>query len=470
MGTREHRTGGVRSAKELRTDDRGHFRPPAVVATSSDVYFRPSSIRPSRRSRRGAPDVFAFAGLALLSAAVVAYLLTNGRTSVAVAFALLPLVVWLLTQPTPLLLGLGVSLPALMSVSGHAGGFHVAASDLVLTALVAAILLEGTATLSLPSVRALRPVAWAVAPYAVYMLGLLPFHLSLSDIAQTLQRYELFLVPLVIGAFAAIRGDHVLVLRGYVVASSALAIAWPLDHFGMQKNPVGQLFANAILVLIALPALKRLLPALIVLVPALLYTESRGAIAATAIGLAVIVAFQGFRARPIATRVAPLVLLVVGAFALMPASLRTRVTTLSSGTNTPAAYSLHIRQQLSRDARLLAREHPWVGIGIGDYQRADLRGVTPTDDPHEVVLLEAAEGGWGFAAAFLFLVGGAFFVLFRAERKAPLVLTAAAVLIGTAAHGLVDVYWVRGTPVLGWLLVGMASAELMRARRPTTTA
>jgi len=32
---------------------------------------------------------------------------------------------------------------------------------------------------------------------------------------------------------------------------------------------------------------------------------------------------------------------------------------------------------------------------------------------------------------------------------------AAAVLVATAAHGLVDVYWVRGTPLLGWLIVGM---------------
>jgi hypothetical protein len=31
-------------------------------------------------------------------------------------------------------------------------------------------------------------------------------------------------------------------------------------------------------------------------------------------------------------------------------------------------------------------------------------------------------------------------------------------------HGLVDIYWVRGTPVLGWLLVGMALAQAHAAR------
>jgi hypothetical protein len=41
---------------------------------------------------------------------------------------------------------------------------------------------------------------------------------------------------------------------------------------------------------------------------------------------------------------------------------------------------------------------------------------------------------------------------------------AAGVLIATVAHGLVDVYWVRGTPILGWLLVGMACGRLMKLR------
>jgi hypothetical protein len=42
---------------------------------------------------------------------------------------------------------------------------------------------------------------------------------------------------------------------------------------------------------------------------------------------------------------------------------------------------------------------------------------------------------------------------------------AAGVLIATAAHGLVDIYWVRGTPILGWLLVGMACGGFMKLRR-----
>ena len=48
---------------------------------------------------------------------------------------------------------------------------------------------------------------------------------------------------------------------------------------------------------------------------------------------------------------------------------------------------------------------------------------------------------------------------------AAVAVAAAAVLLSTVAHGMVDVYWVRGTPVLGWLLVGMACGELALRRR-----
>jgi ABC-type amino acid transport system permease subunit len=59
-----------------------------------------------------------------------------------------------------------------------------------------------------------------------------------------------------------------------------------------------------------------------------------------------------------------------------------------------------------------------------------------------------------FAASFILLIGGVAFALWRVRRN-ELAAGAAAVLVATAAHGLVDVYWVRGTPVLGWLIVGM---------------
>jgi membrane-bound metal-dependent hydrolase YbcI (DUF457 family) len=82
-------------------------------------------------------------------------------------------------------------------------------------------------------------------------------------------------------------------------------------------------------------------------------------------------------------------------------------------------------------------------------------------------LLEAAEGGYLFAASFIFLILGAAFALWRL-RRVELAAVATAVLLATAAHGLVDVYWVRGTPILGFLLVGMVCALAAQRRRGAT--
>jgi len=49
-------------------------------------------------------------------------------------------------------------------------------------------------------------------------------------------------------------------------------------------------------------------------------------------------------------------------------------------------------------------------------------------------------------------------------RRLELAVAAAAVLLATFAHGLVDVYWVRGTPILGFLLIGMVCGLAARQR------
>ena len=286
----------------------------------------------------------------------------------------------------------------------------------------------------------------------------------MSEIAQTAQRYELFLLPLVAGAYAALRNQHIRVLQGYIAATTFLAGVWRIHDFGMQKNPVGQLITNAILLLIGVRSLRKLSPCLLVLVPGLLLTESRGALGALAIGIAVLLAMQGFQARPLIARTAFVVLLALGVFALMPATLRARVTTLAPGVNTPAAYSIHIRQQYASDAHNIIDRHPWTGVGVGNYASADRAGAVPADDPHQVLLLQTAEGGYVLTAAFIFLIVGAVLVAMR-MRRIELAIATAAVLVATAAHGLVDVYWVRGTPVLSWLLLGMACGVYRRERR-----
>lgn len=398
-------------------------------------------------------------------AVAAGFLVLHGPLLVAVAFCLLPLVVWLLARPEPVLFLLGASIPITYSLTGGRGGFNVSPSDLLLLLAFVGLVFRANVTGSVPGLSSLRIVRLPVVQYAVFMLLVLAAHLTATDFFKTGQRYELFVLPLVVGAFAAVYDRHLVVLKAYVLAATALAIVWPFAQSLGQKNPVAQMIVNAILVLVAIPSLRRFLPCLLILLPGLFYTESRGAIGAAIVGVILIGLFSGFAARVVRRRIVVLAALAIVAFMLMPTSLRTRVTTLSAGTNTPAAYDLRIRQQYSADADAIIARNPWTGVGIGNYTQADSNGVQPTDDPHEVLLLQAAEGGWGLAVSFVLLVAGTLIVLFTRMRRMPLAGAAAAVLLATAVHGLVDVYWVRGTPLLGWLLVGMACGEFARRRQ-----
>src|ERR1700752_5226334 len=75
-------------------------------------------------------DAVGFGLLAGGLAVVDGYLAFTSHHLLAVALAIFPLAIWALTTPPILFVVLGASLPALMSVSGNAGGYHVAASDL----------------------------------------------------------------------------------------------------------------------------------------------------------------------------------------------------------------------------------------------------------------------------------------------------------------------------------------------------
>jgi hypothetical protein len=391
---------------------------------------------------------------AALAAAAIGRAFVNGDAMLAVAACLLPLAVWSLSRPALLLVVLGASLPLLQSVAGGRLGYQISISDLLLVLLSTVILFRAATTDSAPEVRALRPVAAPVLVYCTIMVLLLPPHLGVENVVQTGQRYELFLAPLVVGAFAALSKQHLPLLQAYVLATTALAVVWPLDSFELQKNPVGQLIANAILLLVGFRALHRLWPCLLVLVPGLLLTQSRGAIMAAAIGITVIVLMRGLPARQMAIRIAPVLVAAGLTFAVIPATAQERLTTFSAGTTTRAEYSILYRDRYAADARRIIDANPWTGVGVGNYGAANAASFVPVDDPHNVLLLQAAEGGYLLAAGFVLIIAGSFFALVR-MRSIELAPVAAGVLLATAAHGLVDVYWVRGTPVLSWLLVGM---------------
>jgi hypothetical protein len=406
--------------------------------------------------------------LGAASAAAGVYSLFRGPFLFALAACVLPLVLWLIARPGPALGLLGASIPITYSLTGGHGGFNLSPSDLLLVLVGAAIFFEAVLRRSLPSISALHPLKFAVVQYAAYMVVLLAIHLSANDMAQTAQRFELFLLPLVVGAFAALTGRHIALLKAYVLAAAVLAALWPIAHGLGQKNPVGQMIGDAILVVVAVRALRRFLPCLLVLVPGLALTLSRGAVLATGVGLLVVLAFQDSRASVALRRAAVLVLLAFATYAMLPTALQTRLTTLAPGIKSPGAYALYVRRQYAHDAERIIKAHPWVGIGVGNYLAGSSSLGTQTSDPHDVLLLHAAEGGYAFAASFVVLVAAASLIL-RRMKHVDVAAAAAGVTLATFAHGLVDVYWVRGTPVLSWLVVGMACGGFAIRRGSTET-
>jgi O-Antigen ligase len=399
-------------------------------------------------------DPWGLGVLATVAAFVAAYALLHQSEVIAAAFCLIPLVVWLAVRPTPLLFLLGLAIPWTYSLPGASGGLNVSAGDLLLSFAFVALLAQAVATRTMPAIRALRPIAFPVGQFAVLTLLLLAVHFGPHDVVQTIQRYELFVFPLVVGAFAALTNRHLVLLNGYVLSATLLGVLWPVAGSVGQKNPVGQMIGNALLILLAVRGLRRYLPLAVLLTPALVLTGSRGAILATAVGFFVVLALQNVRARTVLVRVCALALVAFATYSLLPATQQHRLTNLSAGVEAPGSYAVYVRREYAADAQRIIGAHPWVGVGVGNYIAGDPSRGTQTTDPHDVLLLVAAEGGYIFAASFVFLILGCCAAVLRMQHV-DVAAASAAVLIATVLHGLVDVYWVRGTPVLGWLLVGM---------------
>ena len=156
------------------------------------------------------------AGLAVagISAAAVAYAPVPRVLVVGLAGLLLvALVVW--ASPTVAIVLLGASIPEIQDVTGGHLGVHIAASDVVLVLIGARILTDAAVRQRVPAVmRALRPVALPVAQYAWLIGVLLVLHLSLGSTLKSVQRLELFALPVLVGAYVALRRQHMIVLRG----------------------------------------------------------------------------------------------------------------------------------------------------------------------------------------------------------------------------------------------------------------
>ena len=406
----------------------------------------------------------AVAGLVALGLAA-GYLVVHGALPLAAAVALAPTVLLVLERRRALAFLLAASLPFPLSLGGGGLGLNISASDLLLTVLAGIIVTGFLIAKDDAPLRALAPLRWPLGQYVAVMGVVWAGHLGFSTLLQTGQRLELFLIPLLAGAAIVQWGCERGVLRTYVVVTTAFAGLYPFFSdgemgLGVQKNPAGQFIANALLMQIAIPELrKRLLWTIPILTLGLFWTQSRGALVSVPIGLAAMLLMnRGGNKRRTVAMLVPLAAVAWGAFSLLPESFQERNTSFETGTASRAAYSLHIREQFRQEAWAIVHARPWTGVGIGNYQQG-VGNIRPgTADPHQVLLLQAAEGGYPLAVSFVLLVGGCLVVL-RAQDLGGLGGAAAAVIVGSVGHGLVDVYWVRGTPVLGWLLLGIALAH-----------
>jgi O-antigen ligase len=316
----------------------------------------------------------------------------------------------------------------------------------------------------------LRPLVIPFAPYVVWMAVLAAAHLGVVSGLQSGQRLELFLFPVMIGLAIALHGLAMPFLKAYLLTATVFAALYPLfsdeaGGLGAQKNPAGQFIANGLLLLIAVKELRgRLLFAAPLLTLGLLWTQSRGAILSVIVGLVVLLLIHPGRDRlRFVALLIPIAAVAIGAFALLPNATKVRNTSFTVSTDTRAGYSLEIRETFRRQAWQLIHAEPVFGTGVGRYADG-VDGIRPTtQDPHQVLLFQAAEGGYPFAVGFAVLVLGSAAVIAWRGRRTVLGPAAAALLLATAGHGLVDVYWVRGTPVLSWLVVGMVIGQLAQA-------
>lgn len=401
----------------------------------------------------------AAAGLSM-SALVVAKLSAERPTS-AVKLVLIPvLVVAVLAPAVPVVLGVAF-LPYQISIFG-AGGLLISASDVLLSLGFGGVVLAAMSGTGFTG-RRLSPIVPAVVLYFFAVTIVWANLPTVDGVVTIVQRLELIVAALVVGAFLAHQEMLDRALSLYVAAAGILAVAAvvvvfvlgqePETYLGVQKNPAGQAIANALIIVIFNHRTAARVPMGLVLAVGLIAAQSRGAILATviAMGIAAAIAASDRRLRSLA--VIPIVAAVFYAgYSALPSAQQERLVRITPGGDV----ATETRENYADDAVVKIRSAPVLGTGLGLYESGDRLDQTYTIDPHNVLLLELAEGGIVLGGGFVVLSLSSAWVLVRRRLEHPIVIVALAVQVSTVIHGLVDVYWVRGTPVIGWLLVGAA--------------
>ncbi|MHA3704365.1 O-antigen ligase family protein [Jatrophihabitans sp. YIM 134969] len=393
-----------------------------------------------------------------------------------IAICLLPLVPALVLRPRVAAIGAIALLPFQISVVGDAaGGLQASVSDVLLFAAAGGLLVAVSQDAELRHrLGVLRPLRPLFGLYVAATIVVSAPHPDLTTVVNVVQRIEIVLVPLVIGALLVDAVVARVALTLFVVAACVLAAAWLLPHsstdsvLGVQKNPAGQFVVDAVILLIAAMRGRPWRWGLVaVLLVAVYATQSRGSLIGLLAALLVLTAVRVRDPLQFTLRILAAGAAIALVYVSQPDDVQQRI----QGTTTEVQYSDRTRRTYADDAVELIRANPWIGVGIGNYRTGEVSDLTYTTDPHNVALLETAEGGVPLIAAFVVLQVGTVVLLVR-RRRHTWAVVAVALQTSVLVHSLFDVYWVRGTPVLAWLVVGMAmaAAAAPESRRDTADA
>lgn len=416
-----------------------------------------------RHSAMHAAGLAAVVGLAF----VVGYW-NQSHSHYAQALAALPLVVVAFCRPQiPLALGVA-ALPLMLDVVG--GAVHLTAADVLMTfALAAALPVLLLRADWAERARDAGPLLAAALPFTTWLALVTVHHGGLTNAAKTGQYYQLFLVPLLLGAMVIEKKSARVALTGFVASAVLVALLWATTQghfsFAQNKNPSGQIMTDAIILTLALaPSWLWRLVALLPLLAGLGFTQSRGAILAAGVGVGVLLALRGLGSwRKTVAAVLPLLVGVLIGWQLLPEDVQSRATDFSSGSAgttlgslTSAQYTLRIREVYRANGWKLVNSNPVFGVGPGNYTTGAPGSPYRNTDPHDLIIRTAGDSGYPGLVAFGILVVATAVLVLRRRNINRFAVIAIAMQAALITHGFFDVYWVRTTPVIGWLLVGMA--------------
>jgi O-antigen ligase len=371
----------------------------------------------------------------------------------------------LFMRPVWAALGVLVVLPFPVSVVPGVG-LQIGLSDLL---VVVAVVGWGVQVLLNPPeglrVRTVRPVSLGLVAYGAAAGLSLVVHPSQVGVITLVQRVIIVVGPLLVGALMVQSGRFRLALEGYLLSASILAVAAMASSgsegfLGVQKNPAGGFLAAGLIIAVVVRPSRRWVLYAPVLAVGTLASQSRGALLGLIIGVGVTLLVVRFRERRrLVVAFGAAAAALVATFLSLSAGARSRLLDASSSTD----FAVRYRDEFAADALDAFRAHPWIGVGVGSYTGG--RRQPGIGDPHQVLYFQLAEGGVVLLVGFLVLVAVTFWVALRNAGRTPLAVAALAVQISTLVHALGDVYWVRGTPTMGFLLVGVSLAVVALDRQ-----